>query len=133
MRQIHGGIILCALMMTLIIAGCGGNQGDDTQGSTESGQELFEKAALGSAACCKTCHSLEPGVIVIGPSLAGIGGSAGTRLENMTAEDYIKESIMKPDAYLVEGFPSGVMPSSYGSQLSTEEVDSLVSYLLTLK
>jgi mono/diheme cytochrome c family protein len=133
MRQIHGGIILCALMMTLIIAGCGGNQGDDTQGSTESGQELFEKAALGSAAGCKTCHSLEPGVIVIGPSLAGIGGSAGTRLENMTAEDYIKESIMKPDAYLVEGFPSGVMPSSYGSQLSTEEVDSLVSYLLTLK
>jgi len=133
MRQIHGGIILCALMMTLIIAGCGGNQGDDTQGSTESGQELFEKAALGSAAGCKTCHSLEPGVIVIGPSLAGIGGSAGTRVENLTAEDYIKESIMKPDAYLVEGFPSGVMPSSYGSQLSTEEVDSLVSYLLTLK
>ena len=133
MRQIHGGIILCALMMTLIIAGCGGNQGDDTQGSTESGQELFEKAALGSAAGCKTCHSLEPGVIVIGPSLAGIGGSAGTRVENITAEDYIKESIMKPDAYLVEGFPSGVMPSSYGSQLSTEEVDSLVSYLLTLK
>jgi hypothetical protein len=126
-------LFFLVLITALMISACGGSEGNDTQKPGETGQELFEKAALGSAAGCKTCHSLEPGVIVIGPSLAGIGGSAGTRLENMTAEDYIKESIMKPDAYLVEGFPSGVMPSSYGSQLSTEEVDSLVSYLLTLK
>ena len=101
--------------------------------TTETGQELFEKQALGSAAGCKTCHSLEPGVIIIGPSLAGIGSSAGTRVENETAEEYLKESILKPDAHLVEDFPSGVMPYTYESQLSPEEVDSLVGYLLSLK
>jgi Cytochrome c len=132
MRQ-KSSLIFWVLITALILSACGGSESSNTQDSAETGQALFEKPALGSVAGCKTCHSLEPGVIVIGPSLAGIGSSAGTRVENETAEEYLKESILTPDAYLVEGFPAGVMPNSYGSQLSPEEVDSLVGFLLTLK
>jgi Cytochrome c len=132
MRQ-KSSLIFWVLITALILSACGGSESSNTQDSAETGQALFEKPALGSVAGCKTCHSLEPGVIVIGPSLTGIGSSAGTRVENETAEEYLKESILTPDAYLVEGFPAGVMPNSYGSQLSPEEVDSLVGFLLTLK
>lgn len=41
------------------------------EGNSESGKQLFAK--------CQACHSLEPGKIVIGPSLYGvIGRLAGT-------------------------------------------------------
>ena len=132
MRKIQGKTIFSVLVIALIIAACRGGKDGSTQSSTETGQELFEKQTLGSAAGCKTCHSLESDVVIIGPSLAGVGSRATTRVENQTAEEYLKESILKPDAYLVEGFPSGVMPH-YESQLSPEEVDNLVGYLLTLK
>ncbi len=131
MRQKTGILFLIILAFALVIAACGGSGA--TEKSSESGEAIFEKAALGSAAGCKTCHSLEPGVVIIGPSLAGIGAQAGSRVEGEDAKTYLKESILKPDAYVVEGFPAGVMPKTYDSQLTPEEVDSLVAYMLTLK
>lgn len=132
MRQQKTGILLITiLMISLLIAACGGSS--DSEKTSESGKELFEKATLGSAAGCKTCHSLEPGVVIIGPSLAGIGNLAGSRVEGSSAEQYLEESILKPDAYLVDGYPAGVMPKTYASQLTPEEVDSLVGFMLSLK
>jgi hypothetical protein len=48
-------------------------------------------------------------------------------------EDYLKESILDPDATLVDGFPAGTMPQVWGDELTSEQVDQLVAYLLTLK
>ena len=50
----------------------------------------------------------------------------------LSAEEYIHESIVLPNAYVVEGYPSGVMPQNYGDQLSDAELDAVVQYLLTL-
>ena len=35
-----------------------------------------------------------------------------------------------PSAFVVKGFPDGVMPADYADQLSPEEIDALVKYLL---
>lgn len=129
--QSKAGILFTILIISLLITACGGS--NDLERTPESGKALFEKTTLGSAAGCKTCHSLEPGVVIIGPSLAGIGNLAGTRVEGSSAEAYLKESILKPDAYLVEGYPAGVMPKTYASNLTSEEVDSLVAFMETLK
>ena len=95
------------------------------------GKELFHQNPLGQNAGCVTCHSTEPGVQLVGPSLAGIATTAAERVDGMSAEDYIRQSILEPNAYTVEGFPEGLMPAY--SDLSPEQIDALVAYLMTLK
>jgi hypothetical protein len=48
------------------------------------------------------------------------------------ARTYIMTSIMRPQAYLVEGFEP-LMPEDFGKSLTGEEIDNLVAYLLTLQ
>jgi hypothetical protein len=50
-------------------------------------------------------------------------------LTDLSAEDYTKESILNPDAFTVEGFQPGVMPSFEG-RLDDKQVQELVTYLL---
>ncbi len=50
-----------------------------------------------------------------------------------TVEEYLHESIVNPNAFVVEGFPSGVMYQNYGQDLSKQQIDDLVAFLLTLK
>ena len=55
-----------------------------------------------------------------------------------TAEDYIRESILRPSAYVVPGltFAAGgqsIMPAVYDTILTPADVDHLVAYLATLK
>jgi mono/diheme cytochrome c family protein len=39
---------------------------------------------------------------------------------------------METNAYVVEGFPEGVMPAAFADVLSEQQVDDLVAYMLTL-
>jgi len=48
----------------------------------------------------------------------------------MTAKEYITESVLQPDAFLVPGFQN-LMPSFRG-QLTPEELDTLTDYLSNL-
>ena len=68
----------------------------------------------------------------MGPSLYGVATRAATRIPGMAAEDYLRESILDPDAFVVDGFPAGQMLPIYEERLSTEEIDALVAFLMTL-
>ena len=81
---------------------------------------------------CAGCHALEPDTIVIGPSLAGVGTRAETRLDSYDARAYIETSILNPGAYIVEGF-NDVMPKNFGKDLTSADFDAVVAYLLSLK
>lgn len=102
-------------------------------GSVEAGEKLFKQATIGDQAGCSTCHSLEPGVILVGPSLAGLASQAGSRVPGMSAQEYIRQSILEPNAYIVEGFAKNVMPSTWGNELSEEQINDLIAYLMTLE
>lgn len=80
---------------------------------------------------CAPCHALAPGTVIAGPSLAGIANLAGERVPGMTAESYIRRSILSPYDYLVEGFLE-TMPPDLGKRLTGEEFDAVVAFLLTL-
>ena len=43
------------------------------------------------------------------------------------------ESITDPNIFVVEGYPANVMPGTYGSQLTSKQIDDLVAYMLSLK
>lgn len=128
------------VLLSLVLAACGGGGSDATGESTgqdlvAQGEELYKGQTIGSASSpgCVTCHSLEEGVTLVGPSHAGVGARAGTLVAGMSAEEYLRESILDPNAHIVDGFSPGVMYQNYGNELTTEEVDALVAYLMTLR
>ena len=88
---------------------------------------------MSAQAGCQICHSLEPGRQLVGPSLAGIASTARSRVPGQSAEEYLRQSIIEPDAYVVEGYRSGQMLPIYEEQLSADEIEALVQFLLTLE
>ena len=81
---------------------------------------------------CATCHALVPDTIIIGPSLYGIATRAETRVNGQSAEEYITMSVLRPGDYVVEGF-NNVMITNLAKELTSEELNALVAFLLTLK
>ncbi len=82
---------------------------------------------------CSRCHGRSGDTVIVGPSLAGIATRGNGRVEGMDARTYILNSILDPRAYTVEGFPEGVMPPDLKNQLSPEDLEAVVAYLLTLE
>ena len=81
---------------------------------------------------CAGCHALEPNTIVIGPSLAGVATRAETRVKDDDARAYIETSILNPSAYVVDGFKD-VMPKNFGKDLTSDDFNAIVAFLLSLK
>ncbi|MFN2236647.1 MAG: c-type cytochrome [Anaerolineales bacterium] len=121
-------LIFIFVMLALVLTACGGSGTP-----SEAGKALFAQATIDDQPGCITCHSLEPGVIIIGPSVAGIASRAGQMVSGLSAEEYLRQSIVDPNAYLVPGFPTDTMPPVWGERLSEKQVDELVAYMLTLK
>ncbi len=89
-----------------------------------SGQELVQQWG------CVTCHKFDAPDKLIGPSLWDIGARKDA--------NYIRESLLDPDAVVVEGFPAGLMKgtldgSSFYQKLSLQDLNTLVNYLSSLK
>ena len=97
-------------------------------GDAKRGQALFTGAAT-----CSACHDVASGTTLVGPSLKGIASRAGSRKPGMSASDYIHESIMTPNAFIVPGFSPGIMPQTFAQTLSAPQINDLIAYLLTLK
>jgi cytochrome c oxidase subunit II len=91
-----------------------------------AGEALFE------AQGCVSCHAAGTGQR--GPQLAGLFGTTvhfedgGTSVAD---ENYLRESILDPQAHLVQGYQA-IMPT-YQGLLSEENVMQLIAYLKTLK
>ena len=95
-------ILLCLLLVSLQLVACTGeNESSPPEaGDPALGKDLYSQTVLGPRAApgCVTCHSLKPGVTLVGPSHAGIAGRAGSMIEGLSAEEYLRESIINPDA-----------------------------------
>ena len=125
-------VVIC--LAIILAAGCGGSSGDEEPaGSAQAGEKLFKQATIGNQAGCTTCHSLEAGVILVGPSLADIGSQADKRVSGLSAQEYLRQSIVDPNAYTLDGFAANVMPMVWSDELTEEQVDDLIAFLLTLK
>jgi mono/diheme cytochrome c family protein len=102
---------------------------------TPSAEELEDPVARGRLVFldmgCGACHAID-GVSTgtVGPGLSDIAEVAATRVEGMTAEEYIRESILMPNAHIVEGFPENVMPQNFDERLNQEQLSDLVTFLL---
>lgn len=83
---------------------------------------------------CTSCHDLG-GKVLIGPTLQGIVGSTRNLEGGGTAvadAEYIRESILDPQAKIAAGF-SSVKMNSFAGQLTEAEIDDIIEFLKTLK
>jgi cytochrome c oxidase subunit 2 len=81
---------------------------------------------------CLTCHSLD-GSKIIGPTFKGLYGTKRTVITDQgekqvdAFDDYIKRSILDPNAEIVKGFNKGLM-QSYATVIKGEDLDKIVDY-----
>jgi cytochrome c2 len=113
---------------------------DATQrGDAERGKQIYDapiKAERGELQPCSKCHPVGAGekpATGIGMNLGDIGNRAGTTVPGQSAEDYLRTSIVDPDAHLAGGFQDGLMSRDYKKLLTPQQVEDLVAYMLTLK
>ncbi len=87
---------------------------------------------LAQANGCRACHTAD-GTKGVGPTWKGLYGKEETLQTGATVmvdDDYIRESIMEPNAKVVKGF-SPVMPPF--SKLTDEEIAQIIEYIKTLE
>lgn len=77
---------------------------------------------------CNGCHAFKPAGAngTVGPDLDKLAEEA--RRAGKPLEEFIRESIVNPNAYVEPGYPKGVMPATYAS-LPKAQLDALVTYL----
>ena len=104
------------------------------------GLELFMNVpdnAAPQALWCYQCHLIE-GVSdgLVGPEQTHVGTDAATRRPGLSAEEYIRESIKSPEVFIPEGVErstAGLMTNAITENLTEEQIDALVAFLLTRK
>ena len=78
---------------------------------------------------CGACHAF---------AAAGASAKVGPDLDKLEAyaqqakqplDAFVRESIVKPNAYIQPGYPRNVMPQTFGQALSKQQLDALVQYL----
>ena len=102
-------------------------------GDIAAGEALFNAPVdgVGHSLACVACHSLD-GKNGRNPTIVGISGVAADRVAGMSAVDYLRQSIVDPYAFKVDGeWHSAAMPYQYPNLLSEEQIDNLVAFLLT--
>ena len=100
--------------------------GRSTGTAVENGERLFTDHA------CITCH--KPDTTGRGPVLAGVFGSRVRLMDGrevVADENYLRESIMNPQAKVVLGYQP-IMPTFQGT-VSEENLMQLIAYIKTLK
>ncbi|MCB0102654.1 MAG: hydrogenase iron-sulfur subunit [Anaerolineales bacterium] len=97
------------------------------------GERIYNESDPGVNAGCRICHSLTKDERIIGPSFYGIADRAADRVPGMTAEEYLYQSIVDPNAYVVSGYPEGQMIQNFGDILTEEQIQDLIAFLMTLE
>jgi cytochrome c oxidase subunit 2 len=94
-----------------------------TSGGGQLGKSVFVNNGCGS------CHTYKP---------AGAAGTVGPDLDKLPQyakqagkplQPFVRESIVKPNAYVQKGYPANVMPPNFGD-LPKNQLDALVQYLV---
>ena len=141
---------LVLIVVLLALTACGGGAAKPAGGeqpaaaaggNADNGKKLFNEPVIASAGSpgCVTCHSLEKGKTLVGPSLAGIATDGAATVKEAdykgtakNADEWLRESILNPNVDVPEGFKPDIMPKTY-TKLSAQELSDLVAYLQTLK
>ena len=92
----------------------------------QRGAKIFQTRA------CASCHNVDNAAVKIGPSLFQKWGKQEDMDDNQQVafdENYVRESILLPQAKIVKGFPKPSPMPSFQGQLSEAELTALIEYI----
>ena len=112
-----------ALAVAIAMSGCAEPKASDP---IARGMQVYREKN------CASCHQIGSDGGAAGPPLGHIGTVAVTRKPGTSADDYIRESLLDPGAYVVPGYPD-TMPRGLTRGLSRDDLDDLVRFLLSLR
>ncbi|MBZ0318809.1 MAG: cytochrome c [Anaerolineae bacterium] len=122
------------LILVLLLAGCAPAppMSATPTGNAERGAQIFTQGQDDTPPCL-TCHQVVNGQVGfgVGPNLDGIAERAGVRVAGMTAAEYLRQSILEPQLYVVSGYRN-IMYPDYRTLLTEQDIQDLIAYLLTL-
>ena len=142
--------VLAVSALALGLVACGGTKKEETPAadnavptSGTAGAPASSTAAADAApaafAICKSCHSVEKGKQMIGPSLAGIYGTKAGEVPGYTFSAAMKASGLTWDDATLDKFltsPMKTVPGTrmtYAGQSDPAKRAELIAYLKTLK
>ncbi|MDF8332900.1 c-type cytochrome [Novosphingobium cyanobacteriorum] len=136
MRFALAGFLISAL------AACGESgtgQGEETGQSAGSTPTAAANAAPPAFGICKSCHAIEPGKTLIGPSLAGIYGAKAGDMQGYQASPALKAANLTWDEATLDKWlanPMALVPGTrmtYAGQTDPAKRQQIIAYLKTLK
>jgi len=107
------------LLLVCLIAAC-----------SPGGPSLEARGKLVFTEHCASCHSLDPGVVIVGPALAGVVSRVNA--QGTAPMEYLERAVLTPAADLVPGFQN-LMPVDFERRLSPADREALFAFLLTLE
>ena len=137
-----------ALFAIILILGfaCGGEEPDHEDGDAHGNEQSPAQNLVVSGDAdkgeqlvtdngCLACHSID-GSQIIGPSWKGLYGSMEKLNDGSTVMVdgyYISESILTPNAKIVEGFSPNTMIQTFGEIFTAQDLADIVAYIKTIK
>lgn len=103
--------------------------GATTTGAAAAGDAAAGKALFASNAC-GSCHTFAPAgsTATIGPDLDS-APEQDAKKAGMELVPFLRESIVDPNAFVASGYPKGLMPETFGKQLSQSQLADLVAFV----
>jgi cytochrome c oxidase subunit II len=133
----HRSVALSLLLLiAVLLIGCDAPASADQGSPAEQGQAMFKEFG------CITCHAVSKTdkEVKLGPPLAGVYESVVPLTDGRKVKadhDYLRQSILQPDAATVEGYQAGVMVAGierFKSRINSPgTVEALVEYIKSLK
>ncbi len=92
-------------------------------------QELFATMA------CSGCHVLDQPQTdtnrgAVGPNMGNLAEEAGQFVAGQTGEEYVHNSIVNPNDFIVPGYQPNIMPQNFAERMSEDEINGMVAWLL---
>ena len=122
-------------LLPLLLAACA----PAPVGDAERGRVLFVlplTAPRGDLPACARCHAVEkdrPSPMGLGTNFYDVGARAEREVPGQSAADYLRTSIVDPDAHLAGGYQDGLMYREYEALLTPQQIEDLVAYMLSLR
>ena len=122
------------LMLMILTVGCAakasGSSTVNVGGDIHRGEAIFRSGTNGAPACI-SCHALTTGGFSLGPALVGISERAAHRVDGLSADAYIRQSILEPSTYIVSGYRNLMYPN-YANAFSEQDLADLIAFLNSL-
>ena len=107
---------LALLALSLFAVACA-----EAPATEEAAADPYAKGRALFAEHCAECHSLQPGLVRVGPSLSDARGKAALRGSELAPEAYLLESILDPNAFVIGGFTEA-MPEDLVSESEAQHI-----------